>query len=112
MTDQPPTMTDRDHRDPAPGDDRTARLEARLAELERRTWRQTVDQGRSGVEEAFWALMHRLFPDEARKHLKTAGREQLLAARVYLDSWIAKLDEEEKAAADAAGRQHEKIDVE
>jgi hypothetical protein len=101
MTDQPPAATDRD---------RTAELEARIAELERRTWRQTVDEGRTGVEEAFWALMHRLFPQEARKHLKTAGREQLLAARVYLDKWIERLDEEEKAAAE--GRRHETIEVE
>ena len=99
MTDQPPA--DRD---------RTAELEARIAELERRSWRHTVDEGRTGVEEAFWALMHRLFPDEARRHLKVAGREQLMAARVYLDKWIARLDEEEKAAAE--GRPHEKIEVE
>jgi hypothetical protein len=101
MTDQPPSTQDRD---------RTAELEARIAELERRSWRQSVDEGRTGVEEAFWALMHRIFPDEARKHLKVAGREQLMAARVYLDKWIAKLDEEEKAAAE--GRAHEKIEVE
>jgi hypothetical protein len=101
MTDQPPSPTDRD---------RTADLEARIAQLERRRWRQTAGESRTGMEEAFWALMHRLFPDEARKHLKTAGREQLMAARVYLDRWIARLDEEEKAAAE--GRPHEKIEIE
>lgn len=97
-------MTDQ----PAP--DRTAELEARIAELERRNWRATMDEGRSGVETAFWAVVHTLFPDEARKHLKVAGREQLLAARVYLDKWIAKLDEQEEAAS--SGRPHEKIEVE
>jgi hypothetical protein len=97
MTDQPPT-------------DRTADLEARIAELERRSWRSTVDEGRTGMEEAFWALMHKIFPDEARKHLKVAGREQLLAARVYLDRWISRLEERE--AAEKAGRPHERIEVE
>jgi hypothetical protein len=98
MTDQPPP-------------DRTAELEQRIAELERRSsWRSTVDDGRSGVETAFWAAVHSLFPEEARKHLKVAGREQLLAARVYLDKWIAKLDEEDAAAAE--GRPHEKIEIE
>ena len=97
MTDQPPV-------------DRTAQLEARIAELERRSWRATMDEGRSGIETAFWAAVHTLFPEEARKHLKVAGREQLMAARVYLDKWIARLDEEE--AAEAAGRPHEKIEVE
>jgi uncharacterized small protein (DUF1192 family) len=98
MTDQPPA-------------DRTAELEARIAELEKRTtWRSTMDEGRSGAETAFWAVVHTLFPEEARKHLKVAGREQLLAARVYLDRWIARLDAE--PAADDDGRQHEKIEIE
>ena len=102
MTDQPPSPADRD---------RTAELEGRIAELERRSWRQSVDEGRSGMEEAFWAMMHRLFPDEARKHLKSAGREQLMAARVYLDRWIERLDEEEQGTAEQE-RTHEKIEIE
>ncbi len=89
--------------------DRTAELEARIASLERGRWRTTVDEGRSGIETAFWATVHTIFPEEARKHLKVAGREQLLAARVYLDRWIARLDEEEKEAE--AVRPHEKIEV-
>jgi hypothetical protein len=98
MTDQPPA-------------DRTAELEARIAELEKRsTWRSTMNEGRSGAETAFWALVHRVFPEEARTHLKTAGREQLLAARVYLDKWIARLDEEE--ASTSEGRKHEQIEIE
>jgi hypothetical protein len=96
MTDQPPS-------------DRTADLEARIAELERRSWRSAVDEGRSGMETAFWAMVHSLFPQEARKHLKVAGREQLLAARVYLDRWIARLDEQD---AEGAPRGHEKIEIE
>jgi hypothetical protein len=35
--------------------------------------------------------MRNVFPDETRQHMKAAGREQLLAARSYLDHWIAKL---------------------
>lgn len=93
-----------------PTDARTAELEARLADLERRVpAAATDDGGRSGIEAAFWAAMHTIFPEEARKHLKVAGREQLLAARVYLDRWIARLDEQE---AEKAGRPHEKIDIE
>ena len=73
-------------------------LEARIAELERRVPRSG---GRESVETVFWAIMHNVFPDETRKHMKAAGREQLLAARSYLDHWIAKMDEahgEEKTA--------------
>lgn len=89
--------------------DRTAELEARIAELERRSPRRMVEEGRSGLETAFWAMMHTIFPDEARGHLKKAGREQLLAARVYLDRWIERLDASEQAEP---GRSHEKIDIE
>ncbi|HEX5039500.1 MAG TPA: hypothetical protein VFW95_05150 [Candidatus Limnocylindria bacterium] len=97
MTDQPPNRS-------------AADLEARIAALERKSWRSTVDESRSGMETAFWALMHALFPEEARKHLKVAGREQLLAARVYLDRWIERLDE---ADSKGAGDQpHEKIEIE
>ena len=101
MTDQPTS----------PGTDpHTADLERRIADLERRSPTRMVQQGRSGIEEAFWAVMHTMFPQEARKHLKSAGREQLLAARVYLDRWIERLDEREAEAA--ANRPHEKIEVE
>lgn len=92
--------------------DRTAELEARIADLERSRWRAKMDEGRSGMETAFWATVHTIFPEEARKHLKVAGREQLMAARVYLDRWIARLDDEEEAKAEVGARPHEKIDVE
>jgi hypothetical protein len=101
MTDQPTS----------PGTDtRTAELERRIADLERRSPSRMMQQGRSGIEEAFWAVMHNMFPEEARKHLKAASREQLLAARVYLDRWIERLDESEVEAA--ASRPREKIEVE
>lgn len=89
--------------------DRTAELEARIAELERRTPRRMVEESRSGLETAFWAMMHTVFPDEARGHLKKAGHEQLLAARVYLDRWIARFESQDEEEPD---RSHEKIDIE
>ena len=66
-------------------------LEARIAELERRVPR---GEPRESMETAFWALMRNLFPSETRKHMKAAGREQLLAARSYLDHWIKRMDED------------------
>lgn len=80
--------------------DRNAELEARIAELERRAPRGT--ERRDSMETAFWAVMRNLFPGETRRHMKAAGREQLMAARSYLDHWIKKMDaadeEEEKEA--------------
>ena len=99
----------------SPDGDRTADLERRIADLERRTPRALMEQGRSGLEEAFWAVVHTAFPGEARKHLKAATREQLLAARVYLDRWIAGLEEGAEPPADSGSQsrqQHEKIEVE
>lgn len=81
-------------------------LEARIADLERRVPR---GERRESAEMAFWAIMRNVFPSETRTHMKAAGREQLLAARSYLDHWIAKMEaepaEEEKAP-------HESIEVE
>lgn len=75
---------------------RTDELEARIGDLERRL--RGRDR-RANIETAFWALMRDVFPEETRKHMKAAGREQLMAARSYLDHWIAKMDEEHVAAA-------------
>ena len=100
----------------SPDGDRTADLERRLAALERRTPRAMMEQGRSGLEEAFWAVRHSAFPNEARRHLRAATKEQLMAARVYLDRWIAGLEESptpaEPAQAPAPAPTHEKIEVE
>jgi hypothetical protein len=90
--------------------DRTIELERRIADLERRSWRTTMDEGRSGMETAFWAAVHQLFPEEARKHLKASTREQLMAARVYLDRWIERLDEQQ--AATEGPEKREQIEIE
>lgn len=86
-------------------DRRTEELETRISELESKLRR---GERRESMETAFWALMHNVFPDETRKHMKAAGREQLLAARSYLDHWLAKIGE--SPAADPQER--ETIEVE
>jgi len=101
-------MTDQ----PTPDRDRTAELERRIAELERRTPRAMMAEGRSGLEEAFWAVVHTMFPNDARRHLKAAGKEQLLAARVYLDKWIEGLEPKDESPSSSTSRPHEKIEVE
>jgi hypothetical protein len=82
----------------------TTDLERRLEALERKSSRS---QRGSAMEAAFWALMHNLFPEEARTHMRAAGREQLLAARAYLDHWIAKLEHQ----SEDNGRRHENIEI-
>jgi hypothetical protein len=77
---------------------RERELERRIVDLERRL---AAADRRSGVvdstQTAFWAVVHRLFPEDARRHMKAATREQLLAARTYLDRWISGLENEEES---------------
>jgi hypothetical protein len=79
-----------DEQDRLVGDDRDRRieeLEERIEQLEER--RTTMDRSRSA--------MNSVFPTETRKHMRAAGREQLLAVRSLLDHWIGRLrDESEK----------------
>ncbi len=88
------------------GSKTTTDLEARIEELERRTRR---GDSRETMETAFWAVMHNVFPEDTRRHLKAASREQLLAARTYLDHWIAKMADKPAAEKQA---EHETIEVE
>jgi hypothetical protein len=89
-------------------EDRVIELEERIAQLEQR---QRRGNGRSAAETAFWAVMHNVFPEDARRHMKAAGREQLLAARVYLDNWINRLGEGDTSEADNRPLPPESIEV-
>jgi hypothetical protein len=66
-------------------------LERRLDSLEQRT--TMLDKSR--------AAMNVMVPHETRRHLRAAGREQLLAVRSLLDHWIGRLRDEDKPAAEA-----------
>jgi hypothetical protein len=69
-------------------DDRMNRLEQRLEELDRRSnaMERAMDRSRAAVDT--------MIPSETRKHLRAAGREQLLAVRSLLDFWVDKLAEQ------------------
>lgn len=80
---------------------RTEELEERLARLESDVAAGSAPSGaraagrsldRAGLETAFWSLMRTLFPDETRRHMRAATREQLLAARSYIDHWLQRLE--------------------
>jgi hypothetical protein len=87
-------------------DNDTADLESRIEELEGRLRKSDP---RTSIETAFWAVMRNVFPDETRTHLKAASREQLLAARSYLDHWIARMGDKPESEASAV---RETIEVE
>ncbi len=70
----------------------TVDLQARIAELEQRL--KDMER-RHSEERRMGDLLRDLFPAGVRTHLKAARREQLLAARSFLDHWIERLDERE-----------------
>jgi hypothetical protein len=67
-------------------------LEERLAELEARL--ASVESQAGGEPPGLARLMREIFPSEVRTHMRAARREQLLAARAFLDHWIARLEKE------------------
>ncbi len=66
-------------------EDQLVELEQRLAAVEARGGR--APRGLLGV----W---RELFPPEVRTHMRAARKEQLLAARAFLDHWIDRMDRE------------------
>lgn len=83
-------------------DDRLARLEQRLEDLDRRNsaMERAMDRSR--------AAMDTMIPHETRKHLRAAGREQLLAVRSLIDFWVERLGE--KTEKTDNGRENIPID--
>ena len=89
----------RARRGAASDSDRMAELETRLAKLERAP----------GLRERGRGLMARVVPDEATRHFRNAGREQLLGVRSIVDFWIERIDESEGRSTRRA--RHESIEI-
>jgi hypothetical protein len=84
---------------PAEGD-LMAEFEARLARLEKSP--SLRERGRG--------LMARVVPDQAGRHFRNAGRENLLGVRSIVDFWIERIDESEGRASRRT--QRESIEIE
>ena len=67
----------------------TTELEARVRELEDKIKVLESEGDRFGIR----SLFDELFPTDARKHMRAARKEQLMAIRSVLDHWIEKTDE-------------------
>ena len=77
---------------------RIAMLEERLAELE----------AHGPAEDPLDRLLGGILPPDSRDHLRKARKEQLLAARAFIDHWIERVD---KAPAERR-RRRESIPLE
>ncbi len=60
-----------------------------IAELEDRV-RQL--EGGTSMRSRGNSLLRAVMPDDARRHFRNAGREQLLGIRAIVDHWIARID--------------------
>jgi hypothetical protein len=89
-------------------DTRMARIEQRMDELDRRSTAmeramdKAMDRSRQAVD--------MLLPHETRRHLRAAGREQLLAVRSLLDFWVEKMGESADSS-DTAANKRENIPI-
>ena len=78
----------------------------RMADLERRL---DMMEDRQSALERSRAVMNAMVPAETRRHLRAAWRENLLAVRSLLDSWIEHFDDAPKDTRDN-GREDIPID--
>ena len=70
---------------------RLAEMEARADEAEARA-REAEARAMPGPVEAMETVMAMLLPAEVRGHLRAARKEQLLAVRAMVDTWIERVD--------------------
>jgi hypothetical protein len=82
------------------GEDRVTDLESRLARLE----------GSPSLRERGKHLMGRVMPDDASRHFRNAGREQLLGIRAIVDFWIRRIDDMESRSGGDAPRERIELD--
>jgi len=78
---------------------RLAALEERLTELEADEYGGFIGRADYAIERMLGAML----PPDARGHMRAARKEQLLAARSFIDHWIERLDRP-PAAHGRAGR--------
>jgi hypothetical protein len=79
----------------------------RINDLERRLGLVEV---RQGAIERSREVMKVVVPAETRRHMRAAWRENLLAVRSLLDTWIDRLDDDQSGGADDDGRETIPID--
>jgi vacuolar-type H+-ATPase subunit E/Vma4 len=72
-------------------DSRLEKLERRMEELDQRS--SAMERAMEKAMDRSRAAMDSMLPRETRRHLRAAGREQLLAVRSLLDYWVEKMGE-------------------
>lgn len=70
-------------------DSRLDKLEQRMDELDQRS--SAMERAMDKAMDRSRAAMNTMLPRETRRHLRAAGREQLLAVRSLLDYWVERM---------------------
>lgn len=68
---------------------RLQKLERRLDELDQRS--TAMERAMERARDRSKAAMGMILPTKTRRHLRNAGREQLLAVRSMLDYWVDRM---------------------
>ena len=90
-------------------DDRMTRLEQRLDDLDQRS--TSMERAMDRAMDRSRAAMNTIVPTETRRHLRAAGREQLLAVRSLIDFWADRLAEDTEADKKTADGGRENIPI-
>ena len=90
-------------------DSRLDRLEQRMDELDQRS--SAMERAMDKAMDRSRAAMNSILPNETRRHLRAAGREQLLAVRSLLDYWVEKMGDKPKGDDGNSSQGRENIPI-
>lgn len=89
-------------------EDRLARLEQRLEDLDKRE--SAMEKAMDRAMDKSRAAMGHILPSETRRHLRAAWHEDLLAIRSLLDYWVDRTADKPKEDQPSTGRENIPID--
>ena len=91
-------------------DERMARLEQRLDELDRRN--TSLERAMDKAMDRSRAAMNTIVPNETRRHMRAAWRENLLAVRSLIDFWADRLaDDPNQQSSSSTNGQRQQIQI-
>lgn len=89
-------------------DNRLERLEQRLDDMDQRN--RAMERALDKAMDRSRQAMDVIVPHDTRKHLRAAGREQLLALRSLIDFWVDKMGDSSDSSASTTN-QRENIPI-
>ena len=91
-------------------EDRFSRLEQRLNELDQRS--SSMERAMDRAMDRSRAAVNTMVPEETRRHMRAAWRENLLAVRSLIDFWADRLAEPSASEQSTGANGRENIPIE